>query len=73
MYLGEKVKIDRFDGEYFEVDTNWLLDVVWEKYNMSLDEFMMSYDRKDSDYILALATNASIELEMKYDEDYLYY
>jgi hypothetical protein len=71
MTAGNTVKVDRFDGEYFEISHYWLMDVIWEKYNMPLEEFMQSYDRKDSEYIYSLALSSAVDMEMKYDEDYL--
>lgn len=71
MYFGDTVKIDRFDGEYFEVSQHWLMDIVWNKYNMPLSEFLACYDRRDSDYILSLANQNSLPCELKYDEAHL--
>ncbi|MDN4524328.1 hypothetical protein [Fictibacillus fluitans] len=71
MYLGETVKIDRFDGEYFEVSQQWLMDIVWNKYHMPLKDFLASYDRRDSDYILSLANQNALEYQLKYDENHL--
>ncbi|EIT85769.1 hypothetical protein A374_08039 [Fictibacillus macauensis ZFHKF-1] len=71
MYLGNTVKIDRFDGEYLEVSQHWLMDIVWDKYNMSLKEFLASYDRRDSDYILTLADRNRAYYELKNDDSHL--
>ncbi|MED2973966.1 hypothetical protein P4361_17195 [Fictibacillus sp. B-59209] len=71
MYFGETVKINRFDGEYFEVNHNWLMDIVWDKYHMPLRDFLDSYDRRDSDYILTLAEQNTLRYELKNDKSRL--
>jgi hypothetical protein len=48
------------------------MEVVWNKYNMPLQEFMLSYDKLDSEYIYSLAERQSEEFKIKVDEDYLY-
>ncbi|MDR7071268.1 hypothetical protein [Fictibacillus barbaricus] len=72
MYVGNTIKVSRYDGEYFEISHDWLMEVVWNKYNMPLNEFMSSYDKFDSDYIYSLAVIQSIELKLEHDEDYLH-
>jgi hypothetical protein len=72
MYVGNTIKVNRFNGEYFEISQKWLMDVIWNKYNMPLQEFLLSYDKFDSDYIYSLAERQSEEMKLQMDEDYLY-
>jgi hypothetical protein len=37
-----------------------------------LREFMLSYDKFDSDYIFSLAVLNAVEFKLEFDEDYLY-
>jgi hypothetical protein len=72
MYVGNTIKVSRYNGEHFEISQDWLMEVVWNKYNMPLNEFMASYDKFDSDYIYSLAVIQSIDFKQKFDEDYLH-
>jgi len=72
MYVGNTIKVNRYNGEYFTISKKWLMEVVWNKYNMPLQDFLMSYDRSDSDYIFSLAERQAIDYQVEYDEDYLY-
>ncbi|MFG6496957.1 hypothetical protein P8610_16475 [Fictibacillus sp. UD] len=72
MYVGNTIKVDRFNGEYFLISQKWLMEVVWKKYNMPLQDFLLSYDKSDSDYIFSMAERQSIDFQVAYDEDYLY-
>ncbi|MDM5317639.1 hypothetical protein QUF49_16640 [Fictibacillus sp. b24] len=72
MYVGNTIKVNRFNGEYFLISQKWLMEVVWKKYNMPLQDFLLSYDKSDSDYILSMAERQSIDFQVAYDEDYLY-
>ncbi|MBY6037862.1 hypothetical protein KUV80_14410 [Fictibacillus nanhaiensis] len=72
MYVGNTIKVNRFNGEHIEVSQKWLMEVVWNKYNMPLDEFMLAYDKFDSDYIYSLVVMNSVEFKLEFDEDYLY-
>jgi hypothetical protein len=72
MYVGNTIKVNRYNGEYFEISQKWLMEVVWKKYNMPLREFMLSYDKFDSDYIFSLAVLNAVEFNLEFDEDYLY-
>jgi hypothetical protein len=72
MYVGNTIKVNRYNGEYFEISQKWLMEVVWNKYNMPLREFMLSYDKFDSDYIFSLAVLNAVEFNLEFDEDYLY-
>ncbi|MCM3732998.1 hypothetical protein M3196_15190 [Fictibacillus nanhaiensis] len=72
MYVGNTIKVNRYNGEYFEISQKWLMEVVWNKYNMPLREFMLSYDKFDSDYIFSLAVLNAVEFKLEFDEDYLY-
>ncbi|MGA4720815.1 hypothetical protein [Fictibacillus nanhaiensis] len=72
MYVGNTIKVDRYNGEYFMISQKWLMEVVWNKYNMPLHEFLLAYDKSDSDYIMSLAERQSVQYEIAHDEDYLY-
>ncbi|ANC76047.1 hypothetical protein [Fictibacillus phosphorivorans] len=72
MYVGNTIKVDRYNGEYVRISQKWLMEVVWNKYNMPLHEFLLAYDKSDSDYIMSLAEGQSIQYEIEHDEDYLY-
>jgi hypothetical protein len=72
MYVGNTIKVNCYNGEFFEISEKWLMEVIWNKYNMPLHEFMLSYDKFDSEYIYSLAVLNSIDLKLEYDEDYLY-
>lgn len=72
MYVGNTIKVNRFNGEFFIISQKWLMEVVWNKYNMPLRDFLFSYDKSDSDYIFSMAETESIDFQVEYDEDYLY-